>query len=278
LHTLALAGTRFIYTLLRIVFFPFLFFLLFFGPGYFHRQQSSSLSLSPSIIMTSSSPTPDISSLSLSSQPPHQRLHDTYDYDGTGTGNIRAPYHFATSPPLPPSQPPFQPLSMNQSPLKTKTARAGLPSVCPLFFSHWISVFNINYPHMHSFCSNGSMVVLPILTIALCLLLIILICLLVEARRLSHTSMLPQVFPLPIKLRTTRLYPRPLSSKTSLLMSNARLFWTSSYVFCYASPRFSLMIPLTGFPVHSNPVCIQLPLGSVWLFQGSRLCQFSAGL
>jgi hypothetical protein len=146
------------------------------------------------------------------------------------------------------------------------------------FFPHWISVFNINYPHMHSFCSNGSMAVLLILTIALCLLLIILICLLVEARRLSHTSTLPQVFPLPVRLRKTRLYPRPLSSKTSLLMSNARLFWTSSYVFRHASPRFSLMIPPTGFPDHSNPVCIQLSLGSVWLFQGPRLRQFSAGL
>lgn len=86
----------------------------------------------PSIVMTSSSPTPDISSLSLSSQ----RLHDTYDYDGTGAGNIRPQYHFATSPPVPPSQSsPFHPLSMNQSPLKTKTSRAGLPSVRSLSFS-----------------------------------------------------------------------------------------------------------------------------------------------
>ncbi|KAH9001439.1 hypothetical protein EDB92DRAFT_59258 [Lactarius akahatsu] len=78
--------------------------------------------------MTSSSPTPDIASLSLSSQPPHQRLHDTYDYDGT-SGNIRPQYHFATSPPVPPGQPPFHPLSMNQPPLKnSKTTRAGLPT------------------------------------------------------------------------------------------------------------------------------------------------------
>jgi hypothetical protein len=76
-------------------------------------------------IMTSSSPTPDIASLSLSSQSTHQRLHDTYDFDGTG--NVRQ-YHYATSPPAPPSQSPFLPLSMNQSPLKSKTARAGLPS------------------------------------------------------------------------------------------------------------------------------------------------------
>lgn len=90
---------------------------------------------SPSIVMTSSSPTPDIASLSLSSQPTHQRLHDTYDFDGTGI-NVRPPYHFATSPPVPSSQSPFHPLSMNQSPLKTKTSRAGLPSVRSLFFSH----------------------------------------------------------------------------------------------------------------------------------------------
>lgn len=89
--------------------------------------------------MTSSSPTPDIASLSLSSQPTHQRLHDIYDYDSTGIGNVRPQYHFATSPPLPPSQPPFQPLSMNQSPLKSKTSRAALPSVRSFFF--WL-IFN----------------------------------------------------------------------------------------------------------------------------------------
>jgi hypothetical protein len=122
---------------------PFLvlFFLLFFS-GYFHRPQQStnhrspSPSPSPSIIMTSSSPTPDIASLSLSSQS-HQRLHDIYDYDGTGIGNVRPQYHFATSPPLPPSQPPFQPLSMNQSPLKSKTSRAALPSVRSVFLAHF---------------------------------------------------------------------------------------------------------------------------------------------
>ena len=84
------------------------------------------------IVMTSSSPTPDISSLSLSSHPTHQRLHDTYDYDGT-SGDVRSQYHFATSPPVPQGQPLFQPLSMNQSPLKSKPSRAGLPTVRLLF-------------------------------------------------------------------------------------------------------------------------------------------------
>jgi hypothetical protein len=74
-----------------------------------------------------SSPTPDISLLSLSSQPSHQRIHDTYDYDGT-SGNVRQ-YHFATAPPIPPSQPSFNPLSMNQPPKNNKTTRAGLPTV-----------------------------------------------------------------------------------------------------------------------------------------------------
>ena len=73
-----------------------------------------------------SSPTPDISLLSLSSQPSHQRLHDTYDYDGSG--NVRQ-YHYATAPPVPPGQPPFNPLSMNQPLKNNKTARAALPTV-----------------------------------------------------------------------------------------------------------------------------------------------------
>jgi hypothetical protein len=98
-------------------------------------------------IMTSSSPTPDLASLSLSSQS-SQRLHDTYDFDGTGTGNGRPQYHYATSPPAPPSQSPFLPLSMNQSPLKSKTSRAGLPSVCPPCFSPVIIIVNIHYLHM----------------------------------------------------------------------------------------------------------------------------------
>jgi hypothetical protein len=226
-------------------------------------------------IMTSSSPTPDIASLSLSSQSTHQRLHDTYDFDGTG--NVRQ-YHYATSPPAPPSQSPFLPLSMNQSPLKSKTARAGLPSVRPPFFSPWIIIINIHYLHMLPFLSNGSMVVPRTLTIALCLPLTIQIFPLVEVRRLSHTSTPLRPFLLQVRVPMMRLYPPLLSSKTSLLMSNARLFWTSSYVLCHASPFFPFIISLTGFPVHSNPVCIQLPPRSVRLFQGSCLCQFPPGL
>ena len=80
--------------------------------------------------MTSTSSTPpDISSLSLSSQPSQQRLHDTYDYEGGG-GNGRTPYHYSTSPPIP-AQSQYNPLSLGQSPLKNKPTRGGLPSVCP---------------------------------------------------------------------------------------------------------------------------------------------------
>lgn len=148
-----------------------------------------------------------------------------------------------------------------------------------LFFfgSFLISTFNINYPHMRPFYSNGSMAVLLTLTIALFLLLIILIFHPAEVLRLFHTSTPPQIF-LPTRVGKTRLYPRPLSSKTSLLMSNARLFWTSSYVPCNAPPLFPFIMSPTGFPDHSNPVCVQLPSRSVRLFQRSRLCQFSAGL
>lgn len=82
--------------------------------------------------MTSSSSTPDIASqvatLSLSSQPSQQRLHDTYDFEGNAAGNGRNPYSYATSPPIP-AQSQYNPLGMNPSPLKNKASRAALPSV-----------------------------------------------------------------------------------------------------------------------------------------------------
>lgn len=81
-----------------------------------------------------SSPSPDLSSLSLSSRPSQQRLHDTYDYEGGNNG--RSQYHFATSSGIP-AQSQYSPLAMNQSPLKNKPLRSGLPTVCPhlLIFS-----------------------------------------------------------------------------------------------------------------------------------------------
>ncbi|KIK95861.1 hypothetical protein PAXRUDRAFT_11193 [Paxillus rubicundulus Ve08.2h10] len=73
-----------------------------------------------------SSPAPDISSLSLSSHP-SQRLNDSYDYEGPGIGNGRQHYQFATSPPIP-AHSQYNPLNMSPSPLKIKPARGGLPT------------------------------------------------------------------------------------------------------------------------------------------------------
>ncbi|TFY51799.1 hypothetical protein EVJ58_g10378 [Rhodofomes roseus] len=79
--------------------------------------------------MTSSSSTPDISSLSLTSQPSQQRLHESYEYEGNSGGNGKSPYHFQTSPPIP-AQSQYSPLGgMGQSPLKNRPVlRGGLPS------------------------------------------------------------------------------------------------------------------------------------------------------
>jgi len=82
---------------------------------------------------SSASSTPDIASLSLSSKPSQQRIHDSYDYEGNGgNGGARSQYHYSTSPPIP-AQSQYNPLTLNQSPLKNKTLRGGLPSV--RFFS-----------------------------------------------------------------------------------------------------------------------------------------------
>ena len=76
---------------------------------------------------SSASSTPDIASLSLSSKQSH--IHDSYDYEGNGgNGGARSQYHYSTSPPIP-AQSQYNPLTLNQSPLKNKTMRGGLPSV-----------------------------------------------------------------------------------------------------------------------------------------------------
>ncbi|KAI1790761.1 hypothetical protein LXA43DRAFT_470655 [Ganoderma leucocontextum] len=79
--------------------------------------------------MTSSTPdiAAQVATLSLGTQPSHQRLHDTYDFDSNAAGNGRSPYHYSTSPPIP-AQSQYNPLAMNQSPLKNKASRAALPS------------------------------------------------------------------------------------------------------------------------------------------------------
>lgn len=108
--------------------------------------------------MTSSPP--DISSLSLSSRPSQQRLHDSYDYEGN-SGN-RSQYHFATSQGMQAS--PYNPLtSMSQSPLKNKPLRSALPTVCIVLISADYSLFS----DLHT-PSNGLIIILR--TVVLCLL------------------------------------------------------------------------------------------------------------
>ena len=92
------------------------------------------------------SPTPDISSLSLNTQHPQQRLNDTYDYDGPASGNGRQ-YQFS-SPPIS-AQSLYNPLNMTPSPLKMKPARGGLPTV-RIPSAPFLSILSL------LFLSNGS--------------------------------------------------------------------------------------------------------------------------
>ncbi|KAG6820784.1 hypothetical protein H0H93_011549 [Arthromyces matolae] len=59
-------------------------------------------------------------------EPVAKRLNDTYDYDGNG--NTRPQYHFATTSPAIHAQSAYNPLSLNQSPLKNKPIRSALPT------------------------------------------------------------------------------------------------------------------------------------------------------
>lgn len=68
---------------------------------------------------------PDLSSLSLNSHP-QQRLHDSYDYEGSPA---RQQYFATTSPGNIAAQSQFSALTMGQSPLKAKPARGALPTV-----------------------------------------------------------------------------------------------------------------------------------------------------
>ncbi|KAJ7756809.1 hypothetical protein DFH07DRAFT_1026983 [Mycena maculata] len=61
---------------------------------------------------------PDMSSL---------RLHDSYEYRDEGNGGARPQYHFATSPGIP-VQSQYNPLTVGQSPLKSKPLRGALPT------------------------------------------------------------------------------------------------------------------------------------------------------
>jgi hypothetical protein len=82
-----------------------------------------------------SSPTPDISSLSLSSSS-QQHLHNSYDYEGKNINfgsNSEPQYHFQTSPSISaPSQ--YTPLAVSQVQLK-QPSRSSIPVVSLIIFN-----------------------------------------------------------------------------------------------------------------------------------------------
>lgn len=75
--------------------------------------------------MTSTSPTPDISALSISPQP---SPYDEYELGGVRLPSHQQQFHFQTSPAITGPMA-YNPLGMNTSPLKNKSSRAGLPTV-----------------------------------------------------------------------------------------------------------------------------------------------------
>ena len=106
--------------------------------------------------MTSTSPTPpDLSGLSIS--PQHVRsAHDSYDYDNLAVGSNPRQQYFATSPAVH-SQVPYNPLGLNQSPLKNKSiSRSGLPTVCHPSSTIFSSICNSS--GIQSTHSNGSII------------------------------------------------------------------------------------------------------------------------
>lgn len=163
-----------------------------------------------------SSPTPDI----FSTQPSQQRLNDTYDYDGSAPGNGRQQYQFTTSPPIS-AQSPYSPLNMNPSPLKMKPLRGSLPTVrlsSPPF--HLVSLL---------FLSNGSTTrPLSPKTVLFHPTTTLIFRPRVVPPRWVISLPLPWGLPHPVRIPMTRLYPPPLSSRTYLSTSNAKLSLISS--------------------------------------------------
>lgn len=172
-----------------------------------------------------SSPTPDMSSLSLNTQPSQQRLNDTYDYDGSASGNGRQHYQFVTSPPIS-AQSPYNPLNMSPSPLKIKPLRGALPTVCPARLT-----FLPSRPISLLFPSNGSITRWSSPKTVLFHPTTILIFRPLVAPPL-WAILLPLPWLLPHLGRTpmTKLYPLLLSSRTYLSTSNAKPSLISSYV------------------------------------------------
>jgi len=171
---------------------------------------------------SSPSPTPDIASLSLSSKPSRQRIHDSYDYEGNGgNGGARSQYHYSTSPPIP-AQSQYNPLTLNQSPLKNKTMRGGLPSV-RFFLRPFLTLLNTGLTEHRS---NGWTTPSPI----------------AGRSPLTTTPTFPPLevlhqrrrstrLPLQFKEMTMKLSPPPLSSRISPSTSKGKPCWTSSSVY-----------------------------------------------
>ncbi|TDL27228.1 hypothetical protein BD410DRAFT_761905 [Rickenella mellea] len=76
--------------------------------------------------MSSPAP-PDMSSLSISPSS-QQRLYDSYDFEGNGAANARQQFLFSTSPAISGQSPYNNGLPINQSSLKSRASRAGLPT------------------------------------------------------------------------------------------------------------------------------------------------------
>lgn len=171
----------------------------------------------------SPSPTPDIASLSLSSKPSRQRIHDSYDYEGNGgNGGARSQYHYSTSPPIP-AQSQYNPLTLNQSPLKNKTMRGGLPSV-RFFLRPLLPPFNTGLTEHRS---NGWITPSPSpITGRSPLTTTPTFPPLEVPHQLRRSTRLPPQF----KETTMRLSPRPLSSRISPSTSKGKPCWTSSSV------------------------------------------------
>ena len=204
----------------------------------------SSQNETQSVMSSSASSTPDISSLSLSSKPSQQRIHDSYDYEGNGgNGGARSQYHYSTSPPIP-AQSQYNPLTLNQSPLKNKTMRGGLPSVRFFLFTLPLSNTGLTEPQSNGWTTPSSLPITgrsPLTTTPTFLLL--------EAPRRHRRSMR---LPLQFKETTTRSSPRLSSSRIFPSMSKGRPCWTSSSVHYF----FFLFIP------HPSDLGCRLPCRS----------------
>lgn len=197
---------------------------------------------------SSASSTPDIASLSLSSKRSQQLIHDSYDYEGNGgNAGARSQYHYSTSPPVP-AQSQYNPLTLNQSPLKNKTMRGGLPSVRFLPLSSSLSTGLTGYQ------SNGWTIPPPPPITGPSHLTITPTFPLPEAphqrRKSTHRPLRPRE-------TTTRLFPQLSSSRISPSTSRGKPCWTSLSVILIPPLKIHLTLN-TGVLVDSNSLRVQL--------------------